>query len=117
MDNILEIKNLKKTYRSNFLIRSFPALKGIDLQVERGGIYGFLGPNGSGKTTTIKCIFNLIRPDSGTILVDGQPTGDHRLHRKIGYLPENPYFYDYLTTSELLLFSGRLCGKIGRAHV
>ncbi len=106
--NALEIRNLKKTFKSNFLIRQYPVLKGIDITVEKGEIYGFLGPNGAGKTTTMKCIIGLIYPDTGEISIFGQPSDDTARRRNIGFLPEQPYFYDYLTAEELLMFSGML---------
>jgi ABC-2 type transport system ATP-binding protein len=104
----LEITNLKKSFRSNFLIKKYHILKGIDLSVEHGEIYGFLGPNGAGKTTTIKCILGLLFPDAGEIRINGQPADSIAARSQIGFLPENPYFYDYLTASEMLYFSASL---------
>jgi ABC-2 type transport system ATP-binding protein len=104
----LEIKGLKKTFRSNFLIRKYHILKGFDLDVEKGEIYGFLGPNGAGKTTTIKCVMGLLRPDAGEILAGGLPATSKAARARIGFLPENPYFYDYLSARELLCFSASL---------
>jgi ABC-2 type transport system ATP-binding protein len=104
----LEIKNLQKTFRSNFLIKKNRVLKEINLAVEKGEIYGFLGPNGAGKTTTIKCIMRLIFPDAGEILINEQEQLSSQLRRTIGFLPENPYFYDYLNGPELLAFTGML---------
>lgn len=104
----LEIKNLKKSFKSNFLIKQFHILKDINLSVEKGDIYGFLGPNGAGKTTTIKCILGIIFPDAGEISLLGKPSGSMESKAKVGYLPEQPYFYDYLTPVELLTFTGRL---------
>ena len=104
----LEIKALKKSFRSNFLIKTYRILKGINLNAEKGEIYGFLGPNGAGKTTTIKCILGLITPDSGEILINGSPAVSPKIRNILGFLPENPYFYDYLTGEELLRFSGML---------
>jgi ABC-2 type transport system ATP-binding protein len=104
----LEIKNLKKSFLSNFFIRRYRILKSISISAERGEIYGFLGPNGAGKTTTIKCVLGLITPDDGECLVYGKPSHSIEGRRKVGFLPEQPYFYDYLTAEELLLFTGRL---------
>jgi ABC-2 type transport system ATP-binding protein len=104
----LEIKGLKKSFRSNFLIRKYDILKGIDLDVEQGEIYGFLGPNGAGKTTTIKCVMGLLAVNAGEILFDGQPAATPAARRRIGFLPENPYFYDYLSAREFLFFSASL---------
>ena len=104
----LEIKDLKKTFRSNFLIKKYHILKGINLSVEKGEIYGFMGPNGAGKTTTIKCVMGLLAPDQGEILIEGQPADSVEARRRIGFLPENPYFYDYLSARELLFFSASL---------
>ena len=106
--NALEIKNLKKSFRSNFAIKVYHILKGIDITVEKGEIYGFLGPNGAGKTTTMKCILGIIFPDSGEISILGQPAQRAESRRNLGFLPENPYFYDYLTAEELLVFTGML---------
>jgi ABC-2 type transport system ATP-binding protein len=104
----LEIKNVHKSFASNFLIKRYHILKGIDIGVEKGEIYGFLGPNGAGKTTTMKCILGLITPDSGEISILGQPANRTESRRHIGFLPEQPYFYDYLTPEELLMFTGML---------
>ena len=104
----LEIKGLKKSFRSNFLIRRYDILKGIDLDVEPGEIYGFLGPNGAGKTTTIKCVLGLLRADAGEVLVAGQPASSVEARRRIGFLPENPFFYDYLSAREYLRFAASL---------
>jgi ABC-2 type transport system ATP-binding protein len=105
---ILEIKNLKKSFKSDFLIKEYHILKDINLSVEKGEIYGFLGPNGAGKTTTIKCILGLIFPDGGEIYISGIPANKISSRRQLGFLPEQPYFYDYLTPVELLVFTGRL---------
>lgn len=105
----ISIKNIKKTYRVGFWGKPFIALKDLSLEVEEGEILGYLGPNGSGKTTTFKVLLDLIRPDSGHIEIFGQPGG--RVARKrIGFLPENPYFYMYLTAFESLHFHGQLKG-------
>jgi ABC-2 type transport system ATP-binding protein len=86
------------------------ALSGLSLSVNTGEIYGFLGPNGAGKTTTIKILIGLIRASGGQATVLGAPAGDVATHRRIGFLPESPYFYDYLTAEEFLGFYGRLAG-------
>jgi len=104
----LEIKDLRKSFRSNFLIRVYPILKGITLNAERGEIYGFLGPNGAGKTTTIKCVLGLIFPDAGEIRINEKPSTSLEIRKILGFLPENPYFYDYLTATELLHFTAAL---------
>ncbi|MCU0285378.1 MAG: ABC transporter ATP-binding protein [Acidobacteria bacterium] len=110
----LEIINLKKTFKSNFLLKKYHVLKDINLSVEKGEIYGFLGPNGAGKTTTIKCTLGITFPDSGQISIMGQPANKTESKKKIGFLPEHPYFYDYLTPVELLTFTGMLFGIHGR---
>lgn len=104
----LEVIDLKKDFHSTFLLKKFPVLKGINLKVEKGIIYGFLGPNGAGKTTTIKCILRLLRHDSGRILIEGKDIDEYKYRDKIGFLPEHPYFYDYLTARELLEFTALL---------
>jgi ABC-2 type transport system ATP-binding protein len=104
----LEIENLHKSFTSNFLIKQYHVLKGIDITVDKGEIYGFLGPNGAGKTTTMKCVLGLITPDSGEISIFGRPAKHAESRRNVGFLPEHPYFYDYLTAEELLMFTGML---------
>ena len=106
----IEIKELEKSYPSTFGTRRIPVLRGIDLSVEPGMVYGFLGPNGAGKTTTIKCMVGLLRPDGGQIRLLGRDADTLECRRHLGFLPENPYFYDYLTIRELLNLSGRLFG-------
>ena len=104
----LEIKKLKKSFKSNFLIRQYKILKDIDIGVEKGEIYGFLGPNGAGKTTTIKCVLRIIFPDSGEISIFDKPYDTAEARKRVGFLPEHPYFYDYLSAKELLHFTGML---------
>jgi ABC-2 type transport system ATP-binding protein len=111
--NALEINDLHKSFASNFLIKQYHILKGIDITVEQGEIYGFLGPNGAGKTTTMKCVLGLITPDAGEISIFGQPAGNAESRRNVGFLPEQPYFYDYLTAEELLMFTGMLFSMPG----
>jgi ABC-2 type transport system ATP-binding protein len=107
----ITISNLTKSYRTGFLNRQVrPALVGLDLEVQRGEVFGYLGPNGSGKTTTLKILMGLVCPDSGTASILGSPLEDREWRRRIGYLPEHPYFYDYLTGAEYLDYVGRLFG-------
>jgi ABC-2 type transport system ATP-binding protein len=110
-DVVIEIQNLTKDYQVGFLKkRTVRALNQLSLEVKRGEIFGFLGPNGAGKTTTLKILMRLIYPTAGEARILGQPL-DHNLMRgRIGYLPENPYFYDYLTGRELLAYSAALFG-------
>jgi ABC-2 type transport system ATP-binding protein len=90
--------------------RPYLALDSLSLRVERGEIFGFLGPNGAGKTTTLKLLMQLTYPTSGRAEILGQPVGHPDVKRRIGYLPENPYFYDYLTAEELLAYFAGLFG-------
>ena len=90
--------------------RPYLALDSLTLHVAAGDVFGFLGPNGAGKTTTLKLLMQLIYPTSGTAEILGRPVGDVQVRRRIGYLPENPYFYDYLTAEELLVYFGGLFG-------
>lgn len=110
MDSI-RVEGLTKRFPSGWPGRP-PAtvLDGLSLSVRQGEIYGFLGPNGSGKTTTIKVLIGLIRATSGTAELLGKPVGDVPTRRRIGFLPESPYFYDYLTAEEFLTFYGHLAG-------
>ena len=101
---VLKIDNLHKTFRVGFFRKRVEAVRGVSFAVERGEIFGLLGPNGAGKTTVIKSLIGLIFPTRGTIEILGQPAGKPASRRAIGYLPENPYFHEYLTARELLDF-------------
>ena len=92
------------------IVRRVEAVTSVSFTVEHGQVYGFLGPNGAGKTTTIKACMDIIRPTSGLIELYGRPPGDPAVKQRIGYLPEHPYFYDYLKPQEILDFFGRLFG-------
>jgi ABC-2 type transport system ATP-binding protein len=95
--------------------RPYRALDRLTLEVQAGEVFGFLGPNGAGKTTTLKLLLQLVFPTSGRAEILGRPVGDLAVKRHIGYLPENPYFYDHLTAEELLVYFGGLFGYRGRA--
>lgn len=111
MSHIIEIDNLTKDYEVGFLRKKkVRALDGLSLTVERGEIFGFLGANGAGKTTTLKLLMRLVYPSSGQARILGRDIGDVSMHRTIGYLPENPYFYDYLTAREFMTYCGELFG-------
>jgi ABC-2 type transport system ATP-binding protein len=111
MENIIEIENLTKDYEVGFWKKNkVRALDSLTLNVERGQIFGFLGGNGAGKTTTIKILMSLIFPTEGTAKILGSPISDVKMHSKIGYCPENPYFYDYLSARELMMYFGELFG-------
>ncbi len=106
----IEIKHLTKVFRSGFLMKETTALSDLNLSIAAGTAFGFLGPNGAGKTTTIKLLTGLIHPTSGEALIFGKPISDLAVRMKIGFLPERPYFYDYLSGSEYLHFCGELFG-------
>jgi ABC-2 type transport system ATP-binding protein len=109
---VIEIENLTKDYEVGFWRkRKVRALDGLSLTVEPGQIFGFLGANGAGKTTTLKVLMRLIFPTGGTARILGRDIGDVSMHARIGYLPENPYFYDYLTAREFLNYCGELFGQ------
>ena len=108
--NVIETKDLNKIYKTHLFGRPNHVLKDLNLGVKKGEIYGFIGPNGAGKTTTIKILVNLIYPSSGTAYILGQDTRKVDVKRKVGFLPENPYFYEYLKPREFLYFCGRLFG-------
>jgi ABC-2 type transport system ATP-binding protein len=110
MSTILSIEGLRKSFSQGFIPRRKEILKGISFTVSDGEIFGYLGPNGAGKTTTIKCVLGLIFPDAGRIELCGRPHLDPRSKEKVGFLPENPYFYDHLTAREFLDFYGQLFG-------
>ncbi|HZS45814.1 MAG TPA: ABC transporter ATP-binding protein, partial [Blastocatellia bacterium] len=109
MNNVIEIENLTKDYLIGFWKkRPQRSLDDLSLDVQEGEIFGFLGPNGAGKTTTLKLLMRLIFPTSGTARILGRSIDDTEMRRDIGYLPEHPYFYDYLTARELLDYYGQL---------
>ncbi len=115
--NVVEVRNLKKSYRSPMTRKKVEALKGVSFAIHAGTITGFLGANGAGKTTTIKCLFELAFADSGETFFFGKPGLTNEAKSKIGFLPERPYFYDYLTGREFLRFYGQLSGRISRADL
>jgi len=109
---VVEIHNLTKDYEVGFFRkRKVRALDGLSLSVNANEIFGFLGANGAGKTTTLKLLMRLIFPSSGTARIMGHDIDDVRMHQRIGYVPENPYFYDYLTARELLEYCGQIFGQ------
>ena len=110
----IETETLTKDYAVGFWRpRPYRALDSLSLQVERNEVYGFLGPNGAGKTTTLKLLTELIFPTSGRISVLGKPPGHPDVRRRVGYLPEAPYFYDYLSAEELMTYFAGLFGLRG----
>ncbi len=110
MADAIRIRDLQKTFRLGFIPKPRPVLKGITLAVREGEIFGYLGPNGAGKTTTIKCLLGLIRPDAGSVEIFGRSHLSPRSREPLGFLPENPYFYDYLSAREFLAFTADLFG-------
>jgi ABC-2 type transport system ATP-binding protein len=110
----IETEDLTKDYLVGFWRpRPYRALDRLSLSVELGEVFGFLGPNGAGKSTTLKLLMGLIFPTSGSARILGRPVGDLGMRRQIGFLPENPYFYDYLSAEELLRYYGQLSGLRG----
>ena len=110
----IRTEDLTKHYHVGFWRpRPYIALNALNLTVGQGEVFGFLGPNGAGKTTTLKLLMQLIYPTSGRAEILGRPVGDVGVRRRIGYLPENPYFYDYLTAEELLAYFAGLFGYAG----
>ena len=110
----IDTEDLTKDYALGFWRkRPYRALDRLTLAVEPGSVFGLLGPNGAGKTTTLKLLLQLVFPTGGRAEILGRPAGDVSVRRRIGYLPENPYFYDHLTAVELLDYFGRLLGLGG----
>jgi ABC-2 type transport system ATP-binding protein len=110
----IETDGLTKYYPVGFWRRRpYCAVDHVTLRVEANEIFGFLGPNGAGKTTTLKLLMQLIYPSSGRMAILGRPPGDLNVRRRVGYLPEAPYFYDYLTAEELLIYFAGLFGIRG----
>ncbi len=106
---VIQTQNLGKTYRTGFwLAQKIRSLTAVDLDVYQGETFGLLGQNGAGKTTLLKTLLGIVRPTQGKATLLGKPLGDRNVKKRIGYLPENPYFYDYLTGWEILEFTGGL---------
>jgi ABC-2 type transport system ATP-binding protein len=111
MTAAIETQNLTKQYPYGFLhLKRKTSLENLTMQVEDGEVFGFLGPNGAGKSTTIKLLMGIIFPTAGSAQILGKPVSDVSMHRDIGYLPEQPYFYDYLTATEVLDYFARFHG-------
>jgi ABC-2 type transport system ATP-binding protein len=107
---VIDVKGLSKDYRQHFWTPLRRVLDNVSFEVHESEIFGFLGPNGAGKSTTIKILFEIIFPTSGSAKLFGQPIGDKAIKAKVGFLPENPYFYDYLSSTQFLEFHGGLMG-------
>ncbi len=115
MKNVLRVEGLKKSFRKHpFSFQKIEVLHGLDFEVKAGTVTGYLGANGAGKTTSLKCILNLAYPDDGRVIFFDDKTLSPEVRKRIGFLPERPYFYDYLTGREFLTFYGQLSDKIPR---
>lgn len=112
---LIEVKDLRKEFRLGLLMRRVLAVRGISFEVEEGSIFGFLGPNGAGKTTTIKMLTGLISPSSGSARIFGHAVPSPRAMRRVGFLPESPYVYPYLTPAEFVTLCARLSGLSAKA--
>lgn len=112
-ESILNITNLVKDYKTGFTGKKTRVLRDVSFDVQKGEVFGFVGPNGAGKTTTFKLILGFVSPTEGRIELLGKEHSNSGAKSRIGYLPENPYFYDYLTGEELLRYMGELHG-LGR---
>ena len=107
---MLEVNKIVKDYSTGFFGKKTRVLKDVTFTVNKGEIFGFIGPNGAGKTTTFKSILNFVSITEGEIRINGRPSNDNDIKTDLGYLPESPYFYDYLTGNELLKYMGNLHG-------
>ena len=110
MNAVIEVVNLSKIYRTPLRRKKVEAVKDLSFTVSRGEIFGFLGPNGAGKTTTIRVLMGLISPTRGEARIFGKAVPSRQARARLGFVPEAPYFYDYLDIIELLDLAGRLCG-------
>lgn len=110
---MISIEGLNKVFRLGFFMKEKQAVHDLSLEVNRGEIFGFVGPNGAGKSTTIKILLGLLRKSSGQFSIMGEQGCSSAVRAKMGYLPEHPYFYDYLSGRELLIFYGKLLGLKG----
>ena len=112
-ERVLVVSKLQKTFRKPFSGRKVEAVNGVSFDVQRGEMFGFLGPNGAGKTTSIKMLTGLIFPTGGEAAVFGQRVPSPDAMRRVGFLPENPYVYPYLTPREFVTLCGQLSGMGG----
>jgi ABC-2 type transport system ATP-binding protein len=112
---LIRVEALHKEFRLGLLRKRVAAVRGVSFAVERGDIFGFLGPNGAGKTTTIKMLTGLIAPTGGSATIFGERVPSPRAMRRVGFLPENPYIYPYLTPTEFVELCARLSGLSSRA--
>jgi ABC-2 type transport system ATP-binding protein len=110
MEMPISVRDVRKTFRGHLGIGATVAVGGLSFEVRPGEIFGLLGPNGAGKTTTLKMLIGLLRPDAGEVRLFGGPPSSAHARRRLGFLPEQPYFYDYLTAEEFLHFYARLQG-------
>ena len=110
---LIEVRELRKVFRHGLALRRVEAVKSVSFDVKRGDIFGFLGPNGAGKTTTIKMLTGLIAPTSGSAKVFGHAIPSAKAMERVGFMPENPYVYPYLTPTEFVEMCGRLSGLSG----
>jgi len=110
----VQIENISKFFPVPLRRQRVQAVKNFSLVVEPGQVYGLLGPNGCGKSTTLKILLGLVSPNSGRALVFGKDSREYRSRRDVGFLPENPYFHKFLTAAELLSFHGKICGLSGK---
>ncbi|MBS4016356.1 MAG: ABC transporter ATP-binding protein [Candidatus Latescibacteria bacterium] len=110
MGRIIYTENLSKSYRTGFRLQRIQAIENLNIEVEAQEIYGFLGPNGAGKTTTIKILVGLAKPTSGRAVVLGKPSTNIDVKKSIGFLPESPYFYEYLNAKEYLSLCAQVSG-------
>lgn len=110
MTAVIRVDDLHKTFRPEVFGPPVTALRGVSFEVNEGDCFGYLGQNGAGKTTTLKVLTGLMTPTSGSATLYGQPCGDPKARLRLGYLPENPYFYEHLSPNEALVFYGQLAG-------
>ena len=107
---VVSVRDVVVDFRPGFGVRKKRILHGISFAVREGEIFGFVGPNGAGKTTTLKVLMGLVRASAGEARILGHDVAETEFRRHVGFLPENPYFYDYLSGREILHFYARLCG-------
>ena len=110
----VSIKGLNKVFPVPMRRQRVQAVKDLDIEIPEGQVYGLLGPNGSGKSTTLKILLGLVTPTSGESKIFGEDSRDYRSHRDVGFLPENPYFYKFLTAEETIRYYGKICGMKGK---